>query len=64
MWLWMISVGRSSVCAKVRRPAVSCSIWLASVTCSTCQPQAVKRAATSSVKVIEVAPSMLMRLLS
>jgi len=37
---------------------------LASATCSTCQPQAVKRAPTFSVKVIPVGPSMQIRLQS
>ena len=65
MWLsTTISVGRSSSRLKVSKARSTISRSLASPTRVMFQPWAMKRVATSSEKVSEVLPSIVIRLLS
>ena len=65
MWLSRtMKVGRPSVRRKMSSACSMRSTSLASLTRSTFQPYARKRAATSSVKAMLVRPSMVMWLLS
>ena len=62
MWLCTtISVGRSCSAAKSWSAFSTCSRSFASATVVTFQPYAVNRAATSSVNVMSVWPSMVTR---